>query len=157
MEFLRQYILSIVAASVITGVVMGFQQGGTLKQLLKMICGLFLAFMVISPVRRLDVEDFFITADGAADTGEDIAAMGEEMAAEAVADIIKAETEAYILDKAAQLNVSLDVQVTVSGGDPPVPAEVRLEGSVSPYARQQLEAILSRELGIPKEHQIWTG
>lgn len=157
MEFLRQYVLSIVAASMIGGVVMGFLQGGTIKQLLKIICGLFLAFMVISPIQKLDLQDLPVVGEEDAMAGEEIAAMGEEMAAEAMADIIKSETEAYILDKAAQLNVSLEVQVTVSDGDVPVPVEATLQGSISPYARQQLEAVLTRELGIPKEHQIWAG
>lgn len=157
MDFLRQYVLSIVAASIISGIVMGFMHGGTVKQLLKLVCGLFLAFMVIAPVRQLEPGDFFSKEEIEASIGKDIAHMGEEMAEQAMADIIKAETEAYILDKAMELDVSLEVQVTVSDEGLPVPVEARLHGKISPYVRQQLEGILSRELGIPKEQQIWTG
>ncbi|MBQ8834573.1 MAG: hypothetical protein IJ001_06585 [Oscillospiraceae bacterium] len=157
MEALRQYVFSIVAASMISGVVMGFLQGGTVKELLKLICGLFLAFMIISPLHQLDLSDFAIPGETEKQTGQDIAAEGKELAEEAIADIIKAETEAYILDKAAQLNVELEVEVTVSMDDPPLPMAVSLSGSISPYARRRLEAILTDEIGIPKENQAWTG
>lgn len=71
-------------------------------------------------------------------------------------NIIKVEAEAYILDKAAAMNVSLEVSVTVEG-DPPVPAAAQLSGEVSPYAKQQLEKILWEDLGISKEYLEWTG
>ena len=157
MAALRQYVFSIVAASIISGVVMCFLQSGTVKELLKMICGLFLAFMVISPIRQIDLSDFAITASTEADKGKEAAADGEELAADAIAQIIKTETEAYILDKAAELNAALEVRVTVSEDDLPVPVAAELSGGISPYAKRQLEAYLTDELGIPKENQIWTG
>ncbi len=156
MNVLRQYVLSIVAASIISAVIMGFFQGGTTKQLLKILCGLFLAFSVIRPIQEFDINNLSLPGEAETREGEALASMGEELATEAMADIIKAETEAYILDKAAQLNLTLEVQVTVSG-EPPLPVSVQLTGPASPYGRQQLEALLSRELGIPKENQIWTG
>lgn len=157
MEVLRQYIFSIVAASMIAGIVMGFLQGGTVKTLVKLICGLFLSFMILSPIRQLDLSDFAITGAAETEEGEAIAAMGEAIAADAAMQIIKQETEAYILDKAAQRNVSLEVQVTVSGEPPHLPTAAQLRGQVSPYAKRWLEAILSEELGIPKENLQWTG
>lgn len=157
MDALRQYIFSIVAASMIAGIVMGFLQGGTVKTLVKLICGLFLAFMMISPIRQLDLSDFAITGTEEAATGENLAAQGEELAAGAVMDIIKQETEAYILDKAAALNASLEVQVAVSEEAPHFPVSVVLRGEVSPYAKRRLETMLAEELGISKENLQWTG
>lgn len=156
MEGVRQYVLSIVAASLISGIVLGFLQGGTLKQLLKMICGLFLAFMVIGPIQRLDISDFQIPGDAVTE-GSLYTEEGEEIAREALVEIIKSETEAYILDKAAALDLQLNVTVRVSDGDPPLPEGVRISGKVSPYARTRLEAAITSELGIPKENVEWTG
>ena len=39
----------------------------------------------------------------------------------------------------------------------PVPSTVRLQGSISPYARQSLQQWLQDDIGVPKEHQIWIG
>ncbi len=157
MEILRQYVMSIVAASILSGIILGFFQSSTVKQLLKMLCGLFLAFAVMRPIQQFDVSDLAIPGTTEAREAQELAAMGEEMALDALRDIIKAETEAYILDKAAQLNVDLEVQVTVSGDDPPIPVSVTLTGPAAPYAKQRLEAVLTQELGIPKENQTWTG
>jgi hypothetical protein len=157
MELLRHYVFSVVAASLISGVIMGFLQGGTVKTLIKVISGLFLAFMVISPIRQLDISDFPIPGTEEASEASSAARLGEELSLDAIKDIIKQQTEAYILDKAAQLNASVEVQVTLSQVSPYPPVSVRLRGEISPYARRQLEAMLSEELGIQREDQQWTG
>ena len=71
--------------------------------------------------------------------------------------IIKGETEAYILDKAASLGVELEVDVLLEDMYPMAPKTVRLSGSVSPYVRNRLQNIIAEELGISKENQIWIG
>ena len=86
---------------------------------------------------------------------EDAAAMGENLARDSMADIIKEETEAYILDKAADLHANLHVEVTV--GEDNLPTAVTLSGEASPYARRQIQAIIANDLGIAKENQKWIG
>lgn len=157
MEDLRQYVISVVAAAFICGTIMGLLPKGSARELVKMICGLFLAFTVLSPISRFDFSRLAEIDDLFTDEAAQAAAMGENLNREALHAIIKAETEAYILDKAAQLNVELEVEVTVSTDDPPLPVAVSLSGSISPYARRRLEAILTDEIGIPKENQAWTG
>ena len=79
------------------------------------------------------------------------------MADDALRQIIKTETEAYILDKAAQFDLQLDVQVALTDDVMPVPESVQLTGSVSPYVKSRLQILISNDLGIPKEQQLWTG
>ena len=86
---------------------------------------------------------------------KDAAAMGENLARDSMADIIKEETEAYILDKAADLHAKLHVEVTV--GEDSLPTAVTLSGEASPYARRQIQAIIANDLGIAKENQKWIG
>lgn len=155
MDGLRQYVISVVAAALICGILSGFFNHGAAKELVRLICGLFLAFTVLRPVSGIDftaLTEYSLSFSGAA---EDAANMGEDMAQEAMADIIKAETAAYILDKAAELNASITVDVTVN--DDNVPVEATISGEISPYARQRLENNLLSELGIAKENQLWTG
>lgn len=89
------------------------------------------------------------------DDAEDAAAMGENLARDSMADIIKEETEAYILDKAADLHANLRVEVAV--GEDNLPAAVTISGEASPYARRQIQAMIANDLGISKENQKWIG
>ena len=89
------------------------------------------------------------------DDAEDAAAMGENLARDSMADIIKEETEAYILDKAADLHENLRVEVAV--GEDNLPAAVTISGGASPYARRQIQAMIANDLGISKENQKWIG
>lgn len=157
MEALRQYVLSVTAAALICGIVSGLARGSAAKEWIRLLCGLLLAFTAIRPLARLEVNAFAELPLPFAQEAETTAALGENMARQAVADSIKAESEAYILDKAAALNADVTVEVTVSEDSTPVPAAVKLSGSASPYARRQLERILQTELGIAKENQLWTG
>lgn len=154
MDGLRQYIISVVTAALICGIVSAIVTGGAAKELVRLLCGVFLALTVIQPITRVEVGQL-LEAFSDAQEGDAVAAMGENLARETMADIIKAETEAYILDKAAKLNAELRVEVTI--GEDSLPISVKLDGSASPYARQQLESILETDLGITKENQLWTG
>ena len=73
-----------------------------------------------------------------------------------LAQFIKERTQSYILDKAQSLNAVLDVEVTLSDDEIPVPVKVCITGKVSPYARGRLENLIIEDLGIEKENQIWT-
>lgn len=151
-----QYVVSVTAASLVCGVVVSMSQKNNAQPILKLICGLFLAFTVIKPITQIDLTELSEVSAPYSEEAVMAAALGEKLSRESAADIIKAETEAYILDKAAARKVSLKVEVTVDG-DPPVPTAVRITGEVSPYAKQQLETILWEDLGISKENQQWTG
>ena len=49
MEALRQYVISVVAAAMLCGIVVRLFPNGSGKQVGKLICGLFLAYTVLSP------------------------------------------------------------------------------------------------------------
>jgi hypothetical protein len=78
------------------------------------------------------------------------------MTTDAIRASIKARSEAYILDKAAELALSVEVEVTLSNDEIPLPVSVRVSGKASNYAKSRLQAIITQDLGINKEHQVWT-
>ena len=145
------------AAAVICGIVRRLLgEKGTQGAVAKLLTGIFLALTVVSPLAKVEVGRLAdIAGDYRAD-GLAAAAMGEEMTRQALAESIKAQTEAYILDKAAALEVTLTVEVEVSDEEVPVPCRVRLTGQVSPSAKSKLSGIITEDLGIEKERQIWT-
>ncbi len=157
MESLRQYVISVTAAALICGILTGLVKKGAAGELIRMLCGLMLAFTVLYPISGLDLESLTLDLLPSAREGESLAAQGEKITRQSMADIIKSDTEAYILDKAAALEVNLTAEVSLSEDDVPVPVGVILSGAVSPYARSQLTNVIERDLGIPKEKQLWTG
>ena len=157
MEALRQYVVSVVAAAIICGIVTGFLSKGNAGQIIKLICGLFLAFTVIRPIAKIDITDLSNFSLSFSKEAAEAVALGENLSRESIAEIIKEETEAYILDKAAALNAAPEVEVTVSDEEPIIPIAARISGERSPYAKQQLQRVLEEELGISKENQLWTG
>lgn len=158
MEDLKAYLISVTAASIICSVVNVLAgKKGTVSTILKLLTGLFLALTVIRPVVSISLSEagnylgaLSVDANAAVSTGKN-------MALEELGVIIKAETDAYILDKAASLGVDLEVDVILSDTAPPLPAEVILTGAVSPYAKARLSSLIEENVGIPKEAQQWSG
>ena len=157
MEALGRYVVSVTASAMICAVVMSLGGSGGKKALLQLICGLLLAVTVLRPVAQVNLEALLEIPGTFTQGAQGAAQSGEKMAREAMVDIIKSETEAYILDKAAGLNAAIAVEVSMEEEGTPVPVGATLSGEASPYARKRLEQILQTELGIPKENQRWTG
>lgn len=158
METIGRYIVSLSAAAMICGILKSFLPSKSPSAaVLQLVAGIFLTFVAIRPLTRVELGDLPVISGWYLSDGEDASAQGDLLAKEAMADIIKSQTEAYILDKARLLQAELHVTVILSDDDPQVPVSVRLSGFVSPYARSRLEHILWEDLGIAKENQIWIG
>ena len=157
MENLQGYIMSVIGAAMICGVVNAFiGKKGAHGAIVKMLTGLFLTVTVLSPwfsVRIMEWNSFLDDVDASA---EDAAAMGEEMALDSMKAIIKERAEAYILDKAASMALNIQVEVMFGSKDPLLPEKVYLKGAVSPYAKERLCQCITADLGIPEVQQIWT-
>ena len=157
MDGLRSYILSVVAAAVLCTVVNALiGKKSTNSAVVKMLTGLFMAVTVLSPWVDLNVLDFQLVTGNISDVADAAIAQGEEMAQDALEAIIKQDTEAYILDKAASMALNIEVEVMLGSTNPPLPEKVYLKGSVSPYAKSILCQCIATDLGIPEENQIWT-
>lgn len=153
-----KYILSVGIAALIAGILTGFTDcKSTSGVLLRMVCSLFLAIVVIKPFSNLRfsyLNDFLEEYESSSQAA---ASIGMQLADEAQREIIKSEAEAYILDKAGSYGLELQAEVTLTEGDVPIPETVHLMGAASPYARVRLQMMIADELGIPKERQQWTG
>lgn len=153
MNALGQYILSVTAAALISGLLCGLLETGFGKELLKLLCGLFLTLTVLKPISDIDFTAIQRTYQAERTAAAYTSAAGEKMAQDAIADIIKRETEAYILDKAAEWDAEISVEITIEHN---LPIAAKLQGRISPYAKTQLGTVLEKELGITKENQRWT-
>ena len=156
MEGIREYLLSVTGAALLCSIVISLSPPkGSQSGLIKLICGLFLCFTVLSPLLDIQISDLPDYAHDFLEDGQSAAREGADEASEALRRIITDETESYIMDKAAQYSAEVTPRVTLSDTDPPVPIRCTLSGNVSPYVRQQLKKILETDLGIPEENQTW--
>lgn len=156
MEDFGAYLLSVICGAAVCGIVMHFfELKGTLGASVKLAAGLFLAFTVLSPVVRWSSGSVniggILNSDGAYAVEQ-----GKTMTQQALSEIIKSRCEAYILDKAAGMDLSLTVEVGLSADEMPVPKTVRISGNISPYKKSKLKSVLVKDLGIEEENQIWT-
>lgn len=155
MEEVRAYLLRVVAAALISGTAVSLLgKEGTAATLGKFLAGIFLILTVASPLVRLSTDGWTDFWSDFSLEGEYVSQQGKNLAILAQADIIKPQLEAYILDKAASLGTDLTAEVTLNT-ETLTPESVKLTGSVSPYAKQQLRTFLEETLGIPKEAQQW--
>ena len=155
MGAVREYVLGIGAAALICAITLSFGSRGSMQPLLKLVCGLVLTFAIVNPVLKItggNLEDLGIDYGTQASQA---AEEGKQQALKSIRQIIKEETEAYILDKAHDLSLELQVTVTLDDQPLPKPAAVTLRGTVPPYGKSQLTRIISQELGIAKENQTW--
>lgn len=155
MDALRQYILSVITAAFICGILSGLTEHSFAKEWIRLISGFLLVIAVFSPFLNIDfnsLSDFSLLEFQDA---QSVAQLGKQASQDAVSDIIIKETEAYILDKASSLYADITVEIMLDANQ--LPEKVILYGSISPSSRRKLEEILESDLGITKERQIWTG
>lgn len=155
MEEVRAYILRVVTAAMITGVLFSLGHSSQFRPVLRFVCGLFLCGVVLQPLSGGIPEITLNWTENATQKAAELAQEGSQAAQSAMEDIITGELEAYILDKVASLDTSVEVEVRLNGDL--LPASVQVKGEVTPSARRELEKLLEEELGVPKENQAWTG
>lgn len=153
MDALRGYLLSVTAAALICGCVSSLVGNkGSISNISKLLCGLFLAITVIKPITDVRIEDMKTFAASIEVDADAAVANGENIAAEEMKRIIKDKMEAYIINKAKPLQTELDVEVIFDGI---VPAAVKISGDFSPYVKSCIANSIAQDLDIPQEEQIW--
>ena len=104
-----------------------------------------------------DLSDFAQELSKMQDAAEQARSGVEIRNREALCAIIKSKTEAYIWDKAQELDLSVSIEVMVEAdGSYPYPSGVQITGAFTPQQRKTLEAYIEENLAIVKERQIWT-
>ena len=158
MSWISRYLFSITVAAILCALLKDLvnSQKGSGK-IIKLLAGIVLTITVVAPWTKISfsdigeyIHDFTNDAEAAADTGA-------QYRQDELQRIIKEQTEAYILDKAAALGAEVQVDVRVSDDNPPIPYTVILVAkALSPYARESLKMCIVNDLGIPEEQQIWS-
>lgn len=147
------FVLRLCAGAMVCGILLEFNREGPTGQVIKVLCGFFLLLTVLGPLGRLSLPD--VTSFGESWRQEAAAAVaeGERYAVQNQRAGIKEGLETYILDKAAELGLTLGATVELS--EKGTPASVLLSGCPTASQKQALEQTLTQALGIPKEAVQW--
>ena len=155
MEGLREYLLRLLWAALVCGIVNRTAKGSGCAPVIRLLCGVFLTVVLVQPLCGLSFEEPLRWTEDLNALGAEIVAQGSREAQAQKEAIIKARLEAYIVEKAAQAGASVTADITL-GGDG-LPRAVTVTGALSPAAKGRLKRMLTQELGIPEVRQQWNG
>ena len=142
MSAVREYLLSLVAVSLLTVLSRSLIPEGGVRRIASVVCGLLLTICALSPLLQMEKETLR--------TGVEVKNR------ELVSQIIKQTTQTYILDKAASMGLSVQAEVEMNDeGAYPYPYRVTLTGVCTEAQRRQLTRSIEENLGIPAERQAW--
>lgn len=89
------------------------------------------------------------------DDGVQASEIGKTLTQNAFREVIKQQTEAYILSKAEEYGADIHSSVQLSNNDIPIPVSIQITGIITDEAKIKIEKIITEEFGIPKECQYW--
>lgn len=152
-EMMREWLTAVAAVSLLLSIVQMLVPKGLLRETASFIGGLLLLTVLLRPVLDLDVSTLRLDLSSYQEAVEQRQAELEAEQKETLLDLIEAETQAYISDKAEQLGLSLHIRVTaeMDAAGVPIPVQVEIVGRRSDELVQWMET----ELGIPEERQVW--
>jgi len=153
MGALREWLTSVVVVSVLLAVVQTLIPEGTVRKIGAFTGGLILLVTLLQPLLGVDFEDLELRLEQSRETVEQRQQELEQAGERELAELIERQTAAYIWDKADALGLDLSAEVRVERGPDgiPLPVSATLTGTYS----EALSAYLERELGIPRERQVW--
>ena len=155
MELLRQWLTGVTCAAIIVALADSLMAGGTARKIGRLAGGLLLLAAVVKPVLEVDLAA--LSASVVQLEVESVPA-AEEAGLDLMKSIIGEETGAYILDKAAQLDIPCTgVEVLCQTGENglPYPAEVTVWGVQNQEDQAVLAQMVEGELAIPVQNQTF--
>lgn len=156
MEALREWLLAVLAASLLVAAAQMIMPEGPVKGVGRLICGLLLFLAVSRPVLGLQYETLSAMLREAYDQLAQEQTQLEEAGDQLTQSIIVRETDAYIEDKSQELG--LDCRAAVCwdwSGTVPVPSGVTVFGSLTQAQQERLTQALVEDLGLEADAIVY--
>ena len=152
---IQEWVLAIVGTALVCAVVRALAPEGGGKKVVSVVCGFAMLGAVLGIRGAADGASVGDYTGGFTARAEEYARQAKEAGAAQTRFIIEERCRAYILDKAAQLGVTVrDVTVTARWSEEGfwVPVSCSLAGNMD----AGLAGAIASELGIPLERQTWS-
>lgn len=155
MAEIRSYFFSVLCTALVCGILIDVSEKTFYQKQLRMVCSIFLALALLHPLIRSRLPVINDPWESYLQEAREAAARGEHISRQAEAQIIKQETEAYILKEAESLGADIRVEITMEDGTPPFPKTAAISGCFDADTENALEQLLVEAIRIPKESQTW--
>lgn len=159
MEFVRQWLTSVVCAALITALAQGLMPKGAVRQVGKLVCALVLLCALLRPVLTLHLPNVPDTFGLAAGQTEQKQVQLEQRSGAMLKTLIERQSAAYIVDKAARMGLNCQVKVVCRAGEGGtwLPQSVYITGEMDAGQQTELATAIHTEFGIAQEYQVYTG
>lgn len=149
MGVVRGWLLGITAAAILAALVESLMPEGSVKQVGKLVCGLMLTAAVLRPLGSVELTD--LAPYWAYDEQQE--QLLQEEADERMKKIIEAQLAAYSMDKAQQLGLPCQIQISCRLGSEGVflPDSAQVTGLQDEASRRKLASFLASELGVKED------
>ena len=156
MEAVRAYLLRLTAGALLSAGVLALIPKGPVKKAAVVLCSLVMLLIALTPLAELDY-DALSEAISRLEMEKEEARTGIEIQnQELVARIISGRIQAYILDKASALGLTVTVELEMeTRAATPYPKAVTIRGEANPVQKQQLQAYMEQTFAIPAQRQTW--
>ena len=158
MNGIGSYLISVLAAAMICALVNRFwEKKDSISMVIRLLAGVFLMIVVLQPILHFSISDIPMNIDYLSAEAADIIEEGQLYSKETVQNLVKTQTEEYILQEAEKRNMQITVELRFDDTDPLKPESVIITGTSTPYAKSYLAQFLVDNVGIAKENQLWIG
>ena len=154
-ELVRQWLLGVACTALILAVADSLAPDGSVKKICRLAGGLALMLAAVSPLLRLEVGAL---GDMLEKYQAEVRGYEETLEAQNnlfYQTVIEESAAAYIVDKAEEMGISCQAEVTFSYDENgvPCPWEVTARGDWTDETREALERLLEDDLGVPTQRQ----
>ncbi len=159
MEFIRNWIVSLVATGVVVSVAYLLTPPGTAKRVVQMGGGLILLLAVVRPLLSAPWQSLSLTDNSFQTRTEQYSKSSAQAGGSVMKKLIEEKTSAYIENEAQARGLAAKAKVTAqapSEGEQPVPWQVRITaGEADEKDREAFSQWIGHTLGIPLSRQLW--
>ena len=154
-ELARQWLLGVACTALILAVADSLAPDGGVKKVCRLAGGLALLLAAVGPLLRLNsgvlsnmIEESQTAVQGYEETLEEQNNLFYQA-------VIEESAAAYIVDKAEEMGIFCQAEVTFSYDENGVPCvwEVTARGDWTDETREALERLLEEDLGVPRQRQ----
>lgn len=121
--------------------------------MIHLVFGTVLAITILRPLSQITPDLWIDSLSVDSESAEFYIEEGEKEALKARKECIENALTSYIFDKAQVFGSELAIHVTLD--ENLVPVFMEMKGYVEPDVQMQIQTILAKDLGIPKENQKW--
>lgn len=154
MNGLKEYLVAVCSAAILCSILKQIVGKGKLSSgMLQLLSGLFVAICMIAPWKDFSLRDLEVYNPLDTNSAQSFVEDGRQINKSNLNAIITQRVEAYILEKANQLHVQVEVSVELS--DDGVPICSIITGDLTAREQEEMSAFLVSQIGIQREMQIW--